>query len=348
MDELFTSSQTRRTAAVKPAAGTDRAAAFWSNMTARGTTAGSSKDGKSKAGKSPALLRAAKQLTPAVSDPSLELWRGCQLRLVLVYELISEERAVALYPINSLRNLARLLTDTPLIANLDVDMLPSLSLCESLAPGAAGTQGTGTGVALLEGVEAQQRVYIVPAFETRCGGPLFADAIVVSDKASLGRMDGGGCLGRFRARVAPWSHLPTNFDVWHHGDGSPYHVAYTLEFEPWFLSSRQKSLFYDSRFRGYGKNKVVQVAAMNASGVSFWVHGSGFLVHRTHTESKPRRQFLRTKYSKTSLEEEAGGSMFGHVEAMWNVSQVDMRRTGYLPRVEDVLTRCLADLPWWQ
>lgn len=348
LDDLFLTLQARRTAAVKPAfPSEDGTAAFWSNLTTRAS------EGNSKGAKSQQLLQAAKQLTPATINPAQELWRGCQLRLVLVYELISEERAMALYPINSMRNFARLLADTPLIANIDVDMLPSLSLSASLAPGRmkSGRGGVSSwseaGAALLKGVEEQRSVYVIPAFETQCGGPLFADAIAMSNKDSLQRIDGGACFGSFRSRAAASSHLPTHFDAWHHGDGNPYPVTYAPDFEPWFISSRTTSLWHDVRFRGYGKNKIVQVAGMNESGVSFWVHGTGFLVHRTHSESRSRRQFLRTKYSKTALEE-AGGTIFGHVEALWNASQLEIRRKGYVPHVEDVVKSCLAELPWWQ
>lgn len=42
---------------------------------------------------------------------------------------------MTLYPINSLRNYARLLADSPLIANIDVDMLGSVGLSASLLLG---------------------------------------------------------------------------------------------------------------------------------------------------------------------------------------------------------------------
>lgn len=43
---------------------------------------------------------------------------GCQPRLLLVYEVFAEERATALYPVNALRNYARLLADTPLVGDI--------------------------------------------------------------------------------------------------------------------------------------------------------------------------------------------------------------------------------------
>ena len=56
----------------------------------------------------------------------------CQLRLMLVYETVDDDQVATLYPVNSLRNYARLMADTELIANIDVDMLPSVSVSEAL------------------------------------------------------------------------------------------------------------------------------------------------------------------------------------------------------------------------
>lgn len=57
----------------------------------------------------------------------------CSFRLMLVYESVSSDQVAVLYPVNSLRNLARLMADTQLIANIDVDMLPSVSMSNALA-----------------------------------------------------------------------------------------------------------------------------------------------------------------------------------------------------------------------
>lgn len=118
----------------------------------------------------------------AKADSASEARVGpCELRVVLLYEVFAEERATVLYPVNALRNYARLLADTPLIANIDVDMLPSASLSRALAapsgPGsgaevlaAAGSTGTTSKVST---------VYVIPAFETTCGGPSQADQVCV-------------------------------------------------------------------------------------------------------------------------------------------------------------------------
>lgn len=53
--------------------------------------------------------------------------------------------------------------------------------------------------------------------------------------------------------------------------------------------------WFDYRFRGYGKNKIAQVAATAAMGWKFSVHPTGFIIHRAHTESQSRKAFLRVR-----------------------------------------------------
>jgi hypothetical protein len=53
---------------------------------------------------------------------------SCQLDLLLVYERFNSSREMILYPVNTLRNYARLQARTPLIGLFDADMLTSLTL----------------------------------------------------------------------------------------------------------------------------------------------------------------------------------------------------------------------------
>jgi hypothetical protein len=98
---------------------------------------------------------------------------GCQLRIMLLYEVFAEERATALYPVNTLRNYARLMADTQLVANIDVDMLPSATLSRALL----SPKGAGSTAALLEEIKRRNTAYVIPAFETTCGGPSLADQV---------------------------------------------------------------------------------------------------------------------------------------------------------------------------
>jgi hypothetical protein len=70
--------------------------------------------------------------------------KACSLSALLVTELVDESLEEHL-PINSLRNQAVLLAQTPLVAMLDADMVVSRTLAESLAdPVDAEVRGTVT------------------------------------------------------------------------------------------------------------------------------------------------------------------------------------------------------------
>ncbi len=43
---------------------------------------------------------------------------------------------------------------------------------------------------------------------------------------------------------------------------------------------RKVAPWHDARFRGYGQNKIVHIAAMNSSGFQFVVLSNAFIVHR--------------------------------------------------------------------
>jgi Glycosyl-transferase for dystroglycan len=45
---------------------------------------------------------------------------------------------------------------------------------------------------------------------------------------------------------------------------------------------RQHTPWFDARFRGYGRNKIMYAAALNSSGFSFVVDPDTFVVHRPH------------------------------------------------------------------
>ena len=46
----------------------------------------------------------------------------------------------------------------------------------------------------------------------------------------------------------------------------PYQIEYCKRYEPWGIVSRRLMPWFDERFRGYGRNKIVFVAALNATG----------------------------------------------------------------------------------
>lgn len=76
---------------------------------------------------------------------------------------------------------------------------------------------------------------------------------------------------------------------------------------------------YDSRFRGYGKNKIVHLMLLDALRWTFMVHPSGFLVHRWHERTAVRDVHQRMHVRG---EDRAGpDTLVGHMAALFlNVS----------------------------
>ncbi len=51
---------------------------------------------------------------------------------------------------------------------------------------------------MVEGCAKRKEVYVIPAFETSCGGPAYADGVAVLDKSQLQERIDKGCLSQFR------------------------------------------------------------------------------------------------------------------------------------------------------
>eukprot|EP00879_Flechtneria_rotunda_P015933 GHRR01016662.1.p1 GENE.GHRR01016662.1~~GHRR01016662.1.p1 ORF type:complete len:419 (+),score=164.37 GHRR01016662.1:736-1992(+) len=187
---------------------------------------------------------------------------ACSLTALLVYEIVARDMEDQL-PINSLRNQALLLAQTPLVAMLDVDMLASVSLTDAVLN---ATQAQGL-VGLLKG---QKRVVILPAFETipwESPGPGHAEALLhklaaharKSGKAELQALIDSQLLQVFNQAVNPRGHGETDYRRWFRSTASTtrsYQVQpKSQRYEPWYVLDRRMALQhpYDEIFRGYGE-----------------------------------------------------------------------------------------------
>lgn len=88
-----------------------------------------------------------------------------------------------------------------------------------------------------------------------------------------------------REKVAPACHNVTDFPRWFKAQASdpPYSVMYKAEFEPWFISGRRQTQWFDVRFRGYGKNKV-RCRMRTRLGIVIFIHA---LAHPRSVRSSP-------------------------------------------------------------
>ncbi|EFJ43106.1 hypothetical protein VOLCADRAFT_96805 [Volvox carteri f. nagariensis] len=234
----------------------------------------------------------------------IEQKRWCALDVMLVYELYNEARALkTLYPVNMLRNWARLQARTPLIAMLDVDMLPSRDLLrdmrnkETARSGSAGSSSgggsSGSGADSGGGGDWRPAVYVLPAFQTAnetstAENIRIADRMANLTKSQLEVAVVVEAALPFHVRNFPAGHGATDYLRWFKQANEAYDISYARKFEPWFMAGRQVVPWHDVRLRGYGHNKIIQVAATNATGAQFKVHPRAFLIHRPHSRSTAR------------------------------------------------------------
>ena len=93
------------------------------------------------------------------------------------------------------------MADTPLIANIDVDMIPSASLSASLL--------AAPSTYFIDGCTKEGKVFVIPAFEVTCKEPLAAEKAALAGKKSLQRLIQEKCVLQFRwaAHVCNELHL---------------------------------------------------------------------------------------------------------------------------------------------
>ncbi|GFH25280.1 uncharacterized protein HaLaN_23218 [Haematococcus lacustris] len=226
-----------------------------------------------------AILKEAQAAARKLYDRMERNPSACALRLLLVTELLGEAAALLLFPINSLRNVALLASDTPMVAMIDVDLLLSSSLASDLHGARQAPSSIASEVMQLcrEG-----NLLILPAFEI-CPdrtyqlqtGKQVADAAAKGGKAKLVKLVKEEKMCSFHA-VYPEGHGPTQYPTWYKSTW-PYKITHKPLFEPWFIVDRRLNPWYDARFRGYGYNKQEQVtAAAHAYNLTFLVHPAAY------------------------------------------------------------------------
>ncbi|KAG1675456.1 hypothetical protein FOA52_001755 [Chlamydomonas sp. UWO 241] len=294
---------------------------------------------------------------------------GCQLTMALLVEVVTDDTVSQLLPINALRNAALAASSTPLVALIDVDLLPSSGLAKELGDPESFRE-------MRDGCASKQ-AWILPAFETPkqmalAEGVELVKSAVAGPKAALGPLIAAGKLQPFASVAYPRGHVCTDFQRWYAldaggaggampgagegppagevgaaagGGARPYGVGLGVNCEPWFVIDRAACPPYDARFRGYGWNKVQHVALVNASGFSFVVHPSAFIVHRPHPKSEA--QGLYTDAAKGGSGESPGKLFHRKVAAMRHVALRDMKRGTYVAVTDSESALCRRQLSWW-
>ncbi len=206
------------------------------------------------------------------------LRRRINLALHIVY------KDGSLYPVNYLRNVALDNVRTPYVFLSDADFLPMPDLYLYLREA----------IRVL-GMSAKQRVLVVPAFETLRYKLDFPD-----NKAELLSLLAEGSVSTFRYQEWPQGHAPTNYDHWMTAE-LPYKVNWAPDFEPYIVVSRYVTR-YDTRFVGFGWNKVSHVMELDAQGYEFVVLPDAFSIHMPHAPSQDIAGFRSNKRYRDCLQ----------------------------------------------
>ncbi|XP_060880668.1 xylosyl- and glucuronyltransferase LARGE1-like [Metopolophium dirhodum] len=171
------------------------------------------------------------------------------------------------YPINLLRNVALENVVTPYVFLSDIDFLPMSGLYSYLKK-----------YIFIMNIKSSDKALVVPAFETQRYRTAFPQT-----KADILRMLDDGALFSFRYHVWPKGHAATNYAKWK-GSTVPYKVSWEPDYEP-YVVVRSDVPRYDTRFVGFGWNKVSHIMELEARGYTFIVLPNAFIIHMPHAPS---------------------------------------------------------------
>lgn len=187
-----------------------------------------------------------------------------------------------LYPVNYLRNVALKYVNTEYMYLSDIDFLPMYGLYDQL-------QGV-----LRTTISKNETALVVPAFETFLYRVDFPQ-----NKSQLLDMISKGLVQTFRGDVWPKGHRPTNFEHWSTAT-EPYKVGWQDDYEPYIVVKTGVTP-YDTRFAGFGWNKVSHIMSLHAQGYVFVVLPSAFMVHMPHAPSLDIGRFRSNKHYRDCL-----------------------------------------------
>ncbi|CAL7945202.1 unnamed protein product [Xylocopa violacea] len=217
----------------------------------------------------PGTISVALYLTDAEVQNFLEFVRGStelRNRKNIAYHVVYKDGE--LYPINYLRNIAMSYISTAFIFQLDVDFLPQFGLHETLI----------SYIGKLNISESDKVALIVPAFETERYRFTFP-----ANKDELLKFLKRGILYTFRYHVWTQGHAATNYSYWRN-TMEPYEVSWEPDFEPYIVVSRLAPR-YDTRFIGFGWNKVSYLTHLTVLDYKYIVLPDTFIIHRPHAPS---------------------------------------------------------------
>ncbi|KAF2358192.1 hypothetical protein FHG87_011053 [Trinorchestia longiramus] len=198
------------------------------------------------------------------------------------------------YPVNFLRNVAMQQVQTPYVFLTDIDFLPMFGLHAHLGRSLAAMAALGG---------SEKTAYVVPAFETQ----RYRLSFPRSKAELLNGLDMGE-LFTFRYHVWTKGHAPTNFAKWRTAT-TPYKVQWEEDFEPYIVVHKDVPL-YDTRFVGFGWNKVSHIMELHVLEYEFLVLPNAFIIHTPHAPSFDIAKFRTSpQYKYLFVQHSRGGSL---------------------------------------
>ena len=198
------------------------------------------------------------------------------------YHLVYKEGSH--YPVNFLRNLAMDQAKTKYVFLSDVDFLPSLGSYEALQSSVRS---------LLS--DHPNRSLVVPAFETTG----YSSQEFPTTKAELVKKLDLGEILTFRSREWPAGHRATNYPHWRTST-TPFTVPWQEDYEPYIVGLRDMPR-YDTRFVGFGWNKVSHILQLHAMGQEMVVVPDVFMIHQPHSPSMDLVRFRKDRKYRECL-----------------------------------------------
>ncbi|GBP77885.1 LARGE xylosyl- and glucuronyltransferase 2 [Eumeta japonica] len=223
------------------------------------------------------------------------------IRKNIGYHLVYKHDSVH-YPVNYLRNVALENVNTPYVFLMDVDFVPMVGLYNHLRKAlrlmSPAPQKKRTKFDInyhcfeIQAADLREKsCLVVAAFETqryRASPP--------RDKAALlARND----VAPFRAREWPRGHRATDYARWATAT-APYEVEWQADYEPYLVVHRSVPK-YDTRFSGFGWNKVSHSVELRARGYRPVVLPGAFVVHTPHAPSIDITEFRANPHYRICL-----------------------------------------------
>ena len=184
-----------------------------------------------------------------------------------------------IYPINYMRNVALDSVTTPYVFLNDLDFLPNYD-CYSQIKNAIDENDLSNN---------KKTALVLPAFET-----VEHEVPFPKSKKEIRSLIREKKVRQFHIKVWKRAHSATLYRRWRIAT-KPYKIKYRFHYEPYVVVSSDV-VRYDTRFVGFGWNKVSHIMELHAASYTFIVLPDVFVLHMWHPVSLQNSLFQTKKF----------------------------------------------------